>query len=54
MKRNLIEDNSGTSRAYLANHILGVSEGHTCLLRMVGVGYRATIESKATTVKAEL
>ena len=41
----------GTVRAYLANHILGVSEGHTCILRLVGVGYRATVESSATTVK---
>ena len=37
----------------LNNHILGVSEGHTAILRLVGVGYRATIESTATTVHAE-
>jgi len=43
----------GTTRAYLANHILGVSEGHTAILRLVGVGYRATIESTASTVVAE-
>lgn len=42
----------GTTRAYLSNHILGVSEGHTALLRLVGVGYRATIESTATTVQS--
>ncbi|KAJ5168583.1 Ribosomal protein L6 bacterial-type [Penicillium canariense] len=40
----------GTTRALLQNHIIGVSEGHICVLSMVGVGYRATIESKATTV----
>ena len=40
---------TGTARAYLQNHILGVSEGHTAILRLVGVGYRATIESKAVT-----
>merc|ERR1712225_175727 len=34
----------GTTRAYLQNHILGVSEGHTAILRLVGVGYRAPIE----------
>jgi large subunit ribosomal protein L6 len=43
---------SGTARALLQNHIIGVSEGHICILSMVGVGYRATIESKATTVTA--
>lgn len=42
---------SGTTRAYLQNHILGVSEGHTAILRLVGVGYRATVESSATTVE---
>ncbi|GME27588.1 mitochondrial 54s ribosomal protein 16 [Neofusicoccum parvum] len=43
----------GTVRAYLQNHILGVSEGHTAILRLVGVGYRATIEKTATTVQSE-
>ena len=43
----------GTVRAYLQNHILGVSEGHTAILRLVGVGYRATIEPTATTVSPE-
>ncbi|KAJ5277853.1 hypothetical protein N7524_004006, partial [Penicillium chrysogenum] len=41
----------GTVRALLQNHILGVSEGHVCVLSMVGVGYRATIEDKASTVQ---
>lgn len=40
-------------RAYLNNYILGVSEGHTAILRLVGVGYRATIETTAITVKPE-
>lgn len=39
----------GTTRAYLQNHILGVSEGHNAILRLVGVGYRATVEAKAIT-----
>ncbi|KAH6679800.1 ribosomal protein-like protein L6 [Halenospora varia] len=43
----------GTTRAYLHNHILGVSEGHTAILRLVGVGYRATVENTATTVIPE-
>jgi large subunit ribosomal protein L6 len=43
----------GTTRAYLHNHIIGVSEGHSTILRMVGVGYRATIESSASTKSAE-
>lgn len=33
--------------------ISGVSEGHICILRMVGVGYRATIEDTAITKKPE-
>ena len=43
----------GTTRAYLNNHILGVSEGHTAILRLVGVGYRATIENTAVTKQHE-
>ncbi|MCJ1243559.1 hypothetical protein MMC30_000756 [Trapelia coarctata] len=43
----------GTTRAYLQNHILGVSEGHNAILRLVGVGFRATVEPTATTVKPE-
>ncbi|CAL3962535.1 unnamed protein product [Diplocarpon coronariae] len=43
----------GTTRAYLQNHILGVSEGHSAILRLVGVGYRATVENTATTVEPE-
>ncbi|KAF2874499.1 mitochondrial 54S ribosomal protein YmL16 [Massariosphaeria phaeospora] len=41
----------GTTRAYLQNHILGVSEGHSAILRLVGVGYRASVEPSATTVE---
>ncbi|KHJ35102.1 putative 60s ribosomal protein l6 [Erysiphe necator] len=48
-----IEGPLGTMRAYLNNYILGVSEGHTAILRLVGVGYRATIETTATTVTPE-
>ncbi|GAB7349380.1 hypothetical protein MBLNU459_g8505t1 [Dothideomycetes sp. NU459] len=43
----------GTVRAYLQNHILGVSEGHTAILRLVGVGYRATVEKSAVTKSPE-
>ncbi|KAI4198490.1 MAG: hypothetical protein LQ346_002765 [Caloplaca aetnensis] len=43
----------GTTRSYLASHVLGVSEGHNAILRLVGVGYRATIEPTAITVKPE-
>lgn len=43
----------GTIRAHLQNYILGVSEGHICILSLVGVGYRASIESSATTVEPE-
>ncbi|KAL5336664.1 ribosomal protein L6, alpha-beta domain-containing protein [Aspergillus crustosus] len=43
----------GTMRAHIQNTILGVSEGHVCILSLVGVGYRATIESTATTVQPQ-
>lgn len=43
----------GMVRAYLQNHILGVSEGHAAILRLVGVGYRATIEKSAVTKTPE-
>ena len=43
----------GTTRAYLHNHILGVSEGHSAILSFVGVGYRASVETTATTVESE-
>ncbi|KAF1940301.1 60S ribosomal protein-like protein L6 [Clathrospora elynae] len=43
----------GTTRAYLQNHILGVSEGHSAILRFVGVGFRASVETTATTVESE-
>lgn len=36
-------------RAHIQNTISGVSEGHIAILRLVGVGYRATIESAAIT-----
>jgi large subunit ribosomal protein L6 len=32
--------------SYLNNYILGVSEGHTAILRLVGIGYRATVEPR--------
>jgi large subunit ribosomal protein L6 len=37
---------TGTSWSYLNNHITGVSEGHTAILRLVGVGYRASVEQR--------
>lgn len=43
----------GTTRAYINNYIIGVSEGHTTILKLVGVGYRATVETTATTVESE-
>ncbi|KAK2603509.1 54S ribosomal protein L6 mitochondrial [Conoideocrella luteorostrata] len=36
----------GTSWSYLTNYIMGVSEGHTAILRLVGVGYRASVERR--------
>lgn len=43
----------GTTRAYLQNHITGISEGHSAILVFVGVGYRASIESTAITKQPE-
>jgi len=43
----------GTTRAYVNNYIVGVSEGHVAILKLVGVGYRASVEPIATTVKPE-
>ncbi|TAQ89373.1 hypothetical protein B7494_g2328 [Chlorociboria aeruginascens] len=43
----------GTTRAYIQNNIMGVSEGHAAILRLVGVGYRATVENTATTKEPE-
>lgn len=48
-QRRITDSFQGTTRAYLNNHILGVSEGHTAILRLVGVGYRATVEKSAVT-----
>lgn len=36
----------GTTWAYLNRYIIGVSEGHTAVLRLVGIGYRATIDKR--------
>ncbi|KAF5025576.1 hypothetical protein F66182_2320 [Fusarium sp. NRRL 66182] len=36
----------GTTWSYLKNYIMGVSEGHTAILRLVGVGYRASVEER--------
>ncbi|KAI1434728.1 54S ribosomal protein L6 [Xylaria sp. CBS 124048] len=46
--RNLKEQRAmwGTTWAYLNRYIMGVSEGHTAVLRLVGVGYRATVEQR--------
>ncbi|KAF2657915.1 60S ribosomal protein-like protein L6 [Lophiostoma macrostomum CBS 122681] len=43
----------GTTRAYLQNLIIGVSEGHSAILSLNGVGYRASVENTATTVQPE-
>lgn len=36
-------------RSLVQNSINGVSDGHICILRLVGVGYRATVEETAIT-----
>jgi large subunit ribosomal protein L6 len=45
----LIPATVGTMRSLIHNSVSGVSEGHLCILRLVGVGYRATIEDTAIT-----
>lgn len=37
---------SGTVRAILSNHIVGVTQGFVRKLQLVGVGYRAQVQSK--------
>ncbi|CAO3574241.1 unnamed protein product [Mortierella alpina] len=41
----------GTTRALIANAITGVTEGYTVPVRLVGVGYRATLEDGANNRK---
>ncbi|KAF9584616.1 hypothetical protein BGW38_005846 [Lunasporangiospora selenospora] len=41
----------GTTRALIANAITGVTEGYTVPIRLVGVGYRATLEGKKISMK---
>jgi len=53
LERQILTVLTGTMRALVQNSIAGVSEGHICILRLVGVGYRATIENTAITKKAE-
>ncbi|KAK7744242.1 54S ribosomal protein L6 mitochondrial [Cytospora paraplurivora] len=36
----------GTTWAYIQRYIIGVSEGHTAVLRLVGIGYRASIDKR--------
>ncbi|KAK5653332.1 hypothetical protein OQA88_9023 [Cercophora sp. LCS_1] len=36
----------GTTWSYLNRYVKGVSEGHTTVLRLVGIGYRATVEDR--------
>lgn len=37
----------GTTRSLINNGILGVSEGHLCMVKFVGTGFRAMLEKKA-------
>ncbi|KAI9141862.1 50s ribosomal protein [Paraphysoderma sedebokerense] len=44
----------GTTRALLSNMVKGVVEGFTVNLRLVGVGYRAAVDTKENTVQLKL
>lgn len=38
----------------IQNHVTGVSEGHAAILRLVGVGYRASIEDNGRIVNLKV
>jgi large subunit ribosomal protein L6 len=42
----------GTTRALIQNMIVGVSEGYTKKLQMIGVGYRSAVQGKKIVVSA--
>ncbi|MFH5881622.1 MAG: 50S ribosomal protein L6 [Candidatus Izemoplasmataceae bacterium] len=42
----------GTTRALIQNMVVGVSEGYTKKLQMVGVGYRSAVQGKNIVVSA--
>ncbi|KAG0125109.1 mitochondrial 54S ribosomal protein YmL16 [Tuber indicum] len=44
----------GTSRSNLQKLVLGVTEGHSAILRLVGVGYRAMIENEGKLLQMRL
>ncbi|KAL0090713.1 50S ribosomal protein L6 [Phycomyces blakesleeanus] len=44
----------GTTRALINNAIVGVSEGYRVQLRLVGVGYRGTLENNERTIALKL
>ena len=44
----------GTTRAMIQNHVTGVSEGHVAILRLVGVGYRASVEQEGKIVNLKV
>lgn len=43
----------GTTRTLLSNNIIGVTEGHLCIVKLVGTGFRAQLE-KASDGKQQL
>lgn len=44
----------GTMRALLQNHVHGVADGHAVVLRLVGIGYRATAEREGRMLALKL
>jgi Ribosomal protein L6 len=44
----------GTTRSNLQQKVLGVTEGHSAILRLVGVGYRAMIENDGRLLSMKL
>ena len=41
---------AGSTRAHLANMVLGVNKGYEKKLELVGVGYRAAVQAKSLTL----
>lgn len=44
----------GTSRAIISNNVIGTSEGHLAIIKLVGTGFRFTIEKEGDTTYVHL
>lgn len=53
-RHNYLNGRWGLTRQLLYNAVKGVTEGHSIVLRLVGVGYRATVEDEDRHVESDL